>query len=187
MPQIESNVARLLQFKAVAKDGKRVAVIPTEPTEIDAADLSRLWSTDAVFRAMYADRIVDIEGWTPPDTSRAKDMPTVNVSKHMASPNTELRANRDRPAPEPARSKDTIEPTPSAGVPGNANQARASVMASMNPTQLAAWKATETRKTILTAIDERLTGLAVVPSTEIEGKPVADVVVDSPSTLDVDG
>lgn len=160
MPVVENMIATLLTFKPVDASGKRLTLVPTKPVELSKDQLSKLWSTDKIFQSLYKDRAVEVEGWTPPGSvDRARSIPRSMIPPHRAAPNLEMRKPEDKPEPPEQPSTETIEPTPTAGVPGNAKQARASVLASENADQLEAWKQSETRATVLEAIDKTLSRL----------------------------
>jgi hypothetical protein len=175
MPVLENHIATVLTFRPVEPGGKRVMLVPTRPVELTAAQLDKLYATDEIFRDYWAKRAFECDGWSPKDDApRSRVTAPELVSPHRASPNLEVRDPSLRPQPGPPRSTAPIEPTPTAGVPGNSKQARASVYASMNPDMLEQWRESETRKTVLAAIDERLDVLATVPAEELEGATPPD-------------
>lgn len=168
--QLDNQLATLLTFKPCAKGGKRTELIPTKPLALTKDELDALHKRDPVFREYWRIRAVEAPGWEPSGKpERLLSLPRHMIPPHRPIPDEGMNDPRNKPPEEPLPSTEPIEPTPTSGVPGNANQASALVHASMNPTQLEQWAEVETRKTVLKAIDERLQKLASVPKEELEG------------------
>jgi len=152
---IENHLAKLLGFK-----GRTVSLVPGVKTAVDAADWSRIWSTDKTAKFYFANRAIEVTNddgtdWKPPtDVDRLARMPSGMLPPHANIPNEDLN-DGDAPEDVVVRSRGDIEPTPMAGVPGNANQSKAAVIACVDVATLDAWGKSETRNTVLNAIAKR--------------------------------
>jgi len=163
MPQVTNQSAKLLQFKPLSSGAPRFELVPGQTMDVDGKQLDDLASRDKVFLAYYADRAVTVEGWSPDDVKQADKMKAEYVNPHRPAPDFSGHKTGDlMPEDEPQKTVEPIEPTPMAGVPGNARQAKKIIAAERDVSRLNAYLESETRDTIKKALVKRIDELETV-------------------------
>jgi len=157
MPKIVSDLTALVTLKPCKPLGKRVNLIPGQPLEVTETELKHLFDVDQSFRWYVENACIEVQGGSLPEGMKlARRMPPGMTPPHRPGPTTGVRDPGQKPPPSTPRDTAPIEPTPMGGVPGTAKQAMTSIYASTDIDQLEAWKGTETRKSVLKVIDERV-------------------------------
>lgn len=162
---VENNMPRLL---TVGRGKDRLRLMPGANL-VTRDRLLAAWEADAGFRSYWADAAIDIvddsgAAFVPENApQRARRMPAALAGRAVPLPTSEL--GEPEAAPVNDLTKDEApaeieqpEPTPvgNGHVPGNAKQAARTVKETDDVDRLLAWSESESRTTVLEAIDRRL-------------------------------
>jgi len=166
--KLYNESAHLLTFTAHRNAGavnpeglplkSRISIIPGKFVEMDKDSLDILFTTDKVAMHYWTERVLECSGYEPPsgdeEIERVRKMAAHHRNQHARLPSS-MRSKQEAPPEEKPERAKTIEPTPNAGVPGNADQAKKAVAKSMDVIQIDSWLKTETRKSVKAALNAR--------------------------------